>query len=659
MSPRPPGLLRPHVQPDVLMMLCTAGHVDHGKTRLVRMLTGCRTDRLKEEIERGLTIDVGFAPCWLGGDLCAGIVDVPGHEKFIRNMVAGVSGIDLALLVVAADDGVMPQTVEHVRIMEILGVRHGLVALTKTDLVPPEDVARRTDELREFLAGTFLAGAPICPVSSETGDGFAALYETLVNAVARARRARPAGIFRMPVEKVFVSPGFGAVVTGIPVAGSIRVGDAVECVPGGALGRVRGVQRFLREASEGGAGQCLGLNIPEYGKTPPERGQVLCAPGFLRASTVFIARVQGVPGLPAPLRSGEAVKFHTGTAVTAGRVHWLDGNALAPGGRGGAVVVTEAPVAAAAGDRFLLRRASPPATVAGGRIAEAVEAGARPRRKEAAARLDAIEAFMGDADRDAPEGRVRRIEWALSGAPARRAEDLARETLVPPDETASRLAELARAGRAVDLGGGWFAAPARAAAAVREIEDRAKKAVAAGRLNVPLHELRRGLDWPAALWNRVRAALEQSGRLAVRDDQAVLQPSLDGLPEADRRLADAILARYEEAGFHSPRPDELPALVGAAPAHARRVLDYLVRQRRLVRVEDQVVLAYSHYRRAQDMAVETIRTEGVLRSPEFRDRLATSRKYAMALLDFMDARRITLRIGNDRRLRPDGEKNLL
>ncbi|HPS00559.1 MAG TPA: GTP-binding protein, partial [Candidatus Sumerlaeota bacterium] len=217
MSLKPLGRLSPRIEnPEVLMMLCTAGHVDHGKTSLVTLLTGCQTDRLKEEQERGLTIELGFAPCFLGGNHCVGIVDVPGHEKFVKNMVAGVSGIAMTLLVIAADDGIMPQTIEHFQIMDLLGVRHGMIALTKTDLVEPDVVEQRIQEIRGFFAGTFLDGVPICPVSSHTFEGYPEFYQTLLDEIGRAaHRPRP-GVFRMPVEKVFTQEGFGSVVTGIP-----------------------------------------------------------------------------------------------------------------------------------------------------------------------------------------------------------------------------------------------------------------------------------------------------------------------------------------------------------------------------------------------------------------------------------------------------------
>jgi len=297
MAQKPPGLFDPAGRSDLIMMVCTAGHVDHGKTSLVKQLTGCNTDRLKEEQERGLTIELGFAPCMLRGDVSIGIVDVPGHEKFVRNMVSGVPGIDLCLLVIAADDGIMPQTVEHLQIMELLGVRGGIVALTKIDLVSPERVDELIHGIADFLEGTFLEGCPICPVSSETFDGYFEFYDTLVDRVKAAKKSRANGIFRMPIERVFSQQGFGAILSGIPLDGVIEVGQQIEIVPGGYKGKIRAIQCFGRNATRGGYGQCLALNIPDMGKFDPQRGQVVCVPDYLKASKIFHLRLKTISNM--------------------------------------------------------------------------------------------------------------------------------------------------------------------------------------------------------------------------------------------------------------------------------------------------------------------------------------------------------------------------
>ncbi|MBU4460272.1 MAG: selenocysteine-specific translation elongation factor, partial [Verrucomicrobia bacterium] len=609
MSGRPPGLLRADVQPDVVSMLCTAGHVDHGKTSLVKTLTGCATDRLKEEIERGLTIELGFAPCWIGGDLCVGIVDVPGHERFVRTMVAGVSGIDTCILVIAADDGIMPQTREHVEIMQLMGMTKGMVALTKIDLVTPADVETRTAEIREFLETTFLRGAPICPLSTITGDGFGPFYDTLVASLKAGLRDRRTGIFRLPVERAFSRPGFGAVATGIPVAGTIRLGTEVECVPGGSRGHIRGLQRFGRTAEEGGAGQCLALNIPEYGKSPPVRGQVLCPPGYLQAGLQFHARLHAAPRLDPPLANAEEVTFHTGTAEQHGRVYLLESKRLGAGESQLATLAIAEPVAAAAGDRFIVRRVSPQMTVGGGRVLRVDAAPRRPRRKLLLIVLQQHEDFLAGVEWDSDAGRQRRIEHLLrrDEPPALTPGEIGRRTLMTGEAVIAALGALTAAGIVKEIGGGTVACTDR----VDTIRDRLEKrlselAAASDRLRVPLAEWRRGFEGPAALWDHCCREIERSGRARVAGGFAMPAAGLDTLSAADRTLAEQMLAIYEREKFETTHPDEVHGKLGAPADRTARMLEWLTARGDLVRVAPNVVLTATHLRAAQDHVVRTI-----------------------------------------------------
>ncbi len=662
MSTRPPGLLRAAENPEVIMMICTAGHVDHGKTRLVKLFTGCATDRLKEEQERGLTIELGFAPCFLGDGLCVGIVDVPGHERFIKNMVAGVSGIALTVLVIAADDGVMPQTVEHLQIMELLGVRRGMVALTKIDLVPPELVQQRAEEIRNFLEGTFLEGAPVCPVSSETGEGLMPFYETLVQQVRGIARSRAGGVFRMPVERSFIQKGYGVVVTGIPVAGSIATGGQVELLPGGLTGRIRNMQCFLRDAPVGAAGQCLALNIPDFGKRPAERGQVLCLPGYLKAARIFHIQAQAVPGIDPPLRHAETLKFHTGTVETPATIYMLEGKVLEGGRAGPVTVVTAHPVAAAPGDRFLLRRPSPAATIAGGEILAVTDGAQRPRTPELLARIKRHPALAADIPASA-EGRLdARIGYHLvvdrpAGAGVA---DIARALLLLPDEVEAGLARLVRSGAVHAIPGGWHVAAEAYAGSLERLEARLAAARdREGRLSMPVLEAVKGLDGPPALAKRMLEDLQRRGTVTLRDDKVLLQNADSGLDGDDRRLADAIMKCYEAGGFASPRPDEVPALLGAPPDRVERLLHFLCDEGRLVRLNKNVVLCYNRMREAQDIAVAYLEQHGVLDSADFKLHIGSTRKYALAILDYLDARRITVRHGNNRKLAANYQERLL
>ena len=274
------------------IMLGTAGHVDHGKTALIKMLTGCNTDRLAEEQRRGLTINLGFAPCRLWNEHIVGVVDVPGHVDFIRNMVAGAHGIDVVIFVVAANDGVMPQTREHLDILTLMGVRHGIIALTKINLVDAELQALAEDEVRAFVSGTFLADAPICPLSNITGAGFDGFFSALNAAVAQCAPRESTGLFRMWVSQAFTIRGFGTVVSGIPSNGVLHLGEKLHLLPGEAIGRVRRLEVYGEEASEGRAGECVAVNVVDLPVESLTRGQLLCASAALQPVSMVEAELQ-------------------------------------------------------------------------------------------------------------------------------------------------------------------------------------------------------------------------------------------------------------------------------------------------------------------------------------------------------------------------------
>jgi len=662
MRQRPPGQLRADVNPDVIMMICTAGHVDHGKTQLVKLLTGCNTDVLKTEQERGLTIELGFAPCFLGNNLAVGIVDVPGHEKFVKNMVAGVSGIAMTVLVIAADDGVMPQTVEHLQIMQLMGVRHGMVALTKTDLVPEETVNQRVEEIRAFLEGTFLEGADICPVSSETFDGYSEFYDVLVGRIRGIVKQRQVGVFRMPIERVFSQRGFGSIVTGIPVGGTVRLGDQVELVPGGITGKVRGIQCFLRDASEGSYGQCLALNIPDFSKQPPVRGQTVGQPGYMRPARIFHVRVNTIQKLEPPLRNADEIKFHTGTAEEHGKIYLLEEKTLEGGGGGLATVVVANAVSAAVNDRFIVRRPSPAATVGGGDILAVSYTEHRPKRKVILEKLHAYEKFFAGVDMAGDAGTAKKVEYFLrfehpTGATV---QDLSRETLLPVDIVTGHLSRMVDDETVIAFGPEQYIHTESYSARLDEIEARVRTAAVEGKqLSMAVSDLRRGCDWPVRLWARIEHDLERGNVVTLRGDTFILKSSVDTLPESDRAIIARLTGIYEDTGFRSPRPDELPDMVDAPQNDIARLLDYMCNEGQLVRLAKHVVLSRSNIEKAQNMVVAEIQENGWLDSAEFKLRIDSTRKYALAILDYLDARKVTIRTENIRKLAPNFERNLL
>lgn len=645
-----------------MMMVCTAGHVDHGKTQLIRLLTGCETDRLKAEKERGLTIELGFAPCVLEGELCIGIVDVPGHEKFIKNMVAGVSGIDMTILVIAADDGIMPQTIEHFQIMELLGVSHGIVALTKIDLVSKERIQRLTAEIRDFLKGTFMEDAPICPVSSETYDGFPEFYEALVAHARKLSKKRRSGIFRMPVSHVFSRKGFGVVIMGIPVDGTIRIGDEVEVVPGNQRGRISGIQQFLNDTPDGEYGQCLALNIPGFDKKPPVRGQVLSLPGYLEPASSFQVKLKSVSGLQSPIRNAELVKLHTGTSEQLGKIFLLENDVLREGETGLATVELSNPVVATAQDRFIIRRLSPLTTIAGGEILIVSRLEKRPKKKHIAEQLHDYLAFFQEVDLLSAEGLEKKVEYVLSrklksGASV---QEISKETLLKENVVEECLARLKEKGKLLSLGASHHIHSDVYGSFLKEVESRLQKVAAEeDELSLTFSKLRQGFDWPVRLWKRIEEDLEAKGVVEKRANRLILPAAVEKMSEDNRRLMTEIQKIYSGSGFHSPRPEELPGILRESKERIGRMMDFLYSQKKLIRLSRNVVLDYGSFKKAQDMVVNTIKEKGSLDSADFKRYIGSSRKYALGILDFLDSKGITVRSGNIRRLTSDYQKKLL
>ncbi len=354
--------------------LGTAGHIDHGKTMLVKCLTGCDTDRLKAEKERGMSIDLGFAPCRIG-DVGVGIVDVPGHENFIRTMVAGASGMDVVLLVVAADDGVMPQTREHLDILTLLGIERGLVALTKIDRVDSDQVELARDDTAGFLQGTFLQDAPILPVSSVTGEGLDRFCEDLT-ALVESVRAKPIdGVFRLPLDRAFSAKGHGTVVSGVPVSGSARTGDEVILLPAGHTGRIRAVEVYGQPSDTVMAGQCAALNVRHWDHRTINRGDTLTTPGYFAPLEWFVCKLRLLPRQKVVLKNGTQVKFHTGTSEVPAAVYLMEGDRMRSGEERIVQVRAKSPIVAGPGDHFILRTPSPVQTVGGGTIVEGAPGG--------------------------------------------------------------------------------------------------------------------------------------------------------------------------------------------------------------------------------------------------------------------------------------------
>jgi selenocysteine-specific elongation factor len=603
-------------------ILGTAGHIDHGKTALVRALTGVDTDRLPEEKARGITIELGFAPLDLAPGLRLGVVDVPGHEGLVRTMVAGAAGIDLVLLVVAADEGVMRQTREHLAICRLLGIERGVVALTKIDAVDAEVAELAAEEVRA------LVDLPLVKVSSLTGEGLGELRERLVEVAVEAPPRTPrSGPPRLPVDRCFAMRGFGAVVTGTLLGSALRTGDAVELQPGAIPARVRGLQSHgeARPAIEPGS-RCA-VNLQGVELAALARGMVVTAPGALAPTRVLDVRVAWLEGAPRVGWEGAAVEFLAGTAERVGRI--------APIGEGFARIhLRGEPVALLPGDRFVLRGFSR-ATIGGGTVLDV--APPRRRRSDPALRAE-LEAL---ARRD-PETDVR-VRVARAGLAGAGEAELRRETGLDAAAILRRLADVAPAGER------WLALEA-----VRELERRVLAAVAAFHEaepllpGIPRARLRGALpeNAPAAALDLVLA--RQAQALGAEGEWVRARGHAPRLGAAQEALLARLRGESRAAGLEPPTLREWSERLGV---DARPLLAHLEREGVLVRAPGELWFARDAVEALRGRVVEWIRAHGALDTPSYKKLIGTTRKHAVPLMELLDAQQVTLRRGEARVLR--------
>ncbi len=615
---------------DAVRVIGTAGHVDHGKSTLIEALTGTHPDRLREERERGMTIDLGFAHLRLPGGTEVGIVDVPGHQDFIRNMLAGVGGIDAVVLVVAADEGVMPQTREHLAILSLLGIDRGVIALTKRDLVDEEWLALVTADVRAAVADTRLAGAEIVPVSATARSGLDALLAAIDRVLGAAPARRDVGRPRLAIDRAFTMTGFGTVVTGTLVDGTLAVGDEVAIVPGDRRARIRGLQTHRRSVELAPPGRRVAMNLAGVDKDEIERGMVVTRPGALRATEVLDVRLRVLPSASAPVAHWEELKVHVGTAEVMARVALLEGEEIAPGADSWAELRLLAPVVAVEGDRLVVRRPSPPETIGGGAVADAsVE---RARRRDKVERLER---------RSAPDPGARLL--AVLDAP-RPVDDAARRAGLTPDEAARAASALLGSGRVMDLGGALVSRDAFDVLATK-----VERTLAMAHRRAPLRagvgreEVRAAVALEPRRAAALLARLAADGRIEERGGAYALpghRPTLTVEQEAAWRRARAAL---EGAPLQPPSPDDLATGYGIEA----EVLAALVDRGDLVRAGDAVFLPEA-IARAGEIVIGEIASAGRITVARARDLTGTSRKHALPLLQFFDDRGITRRIGDDR-----------
>ena len=627
-----------------MFVIGTAGHVDHGKSTLVERLTGIDPDRLREEKERGMTIDLGFA--WLklpGGDEVS-IVDVPGHERFVNNMLAGVGGIDLALLVVAADESVMPQTREHTAILDLLQVDRGLAVITKSDLVEDEWLELVKADVEDLLEGTSLEGSPTLAVSATTGDGIAELTAAIEARLGETEPRRDLGRPRMAVDRSFTMSGFGTVVTGTLIDGSLAVGQSVEIVPTGRVSRIRGLQSHKQKVDSIRPGNRVAANVAGISQGDVARGEVVTVPGWLAPSTAMDVRLQVIPGASRAVRHNMFATIHVGSSETVGRVRLLDCDRAEPGDSAWAQIKFEQPQAVVKGDCFVVR--SNHETLGGGRV---VDPHAKRHRRNYAPLLERLAVMEAGSDRDV---LIKGIE---SSEPVDLRE-LARRANMEPGAVVSEIRQMASERLVVALGdrpsvgsgqgivqgtvvytaAGWAAVSARARSFLEEFHGRFPL-----RRGASKEELRSRLGMKAAVFGGALELLEAEGVL-VEDGPAVRRPDyVRVVSESQQREIDAYMGVLASDPYSPPTDRPIDP----------ELLALLVEDGRVTKVSDSVVFDSSAY----DEMVEAIRARigeaGEVTVADVRDMFGGSRKYSLALMDYLDQQRITRRVGDARVLR--------
>ncbi len=627
------------------VVIGTAGHVDHGKTTLIRALTGVETDRFPEEKTRGISIDIGFAQFGLPGGRRAAVIDVPGHERFIRNMLAGITGIDLVLLVVAADEGVMPQTTEHLDILRLLEIRQGIVVLTKRDLVDQDLLELVAEDVQAAVAGTFLEGAPIIAVSAQTGEGLSELVQAIDSQVETAESKDVTAFARLPVDRGFVRAGFGTVVTGTLVAGTIRTGDWLELLPQGLRVRVRGLQVHGEKVEVAEAGQRTAVNLSGVERQDVRRGNVLAAPAALRATQSFAARLHVLASWSKAVEHGIRVHLHTGTSEVLARLVVLDQDEIQPGQAAYVLLKCEEPLVVGRGDHYIVRSYSPVHTLGGGMV---IEPHAHYRRRNARDLEELKTKETGGQAGVVAETLARSGAVALSGA------ELTRRTGIPPEVLQQELQPLTAAGEVRTLEGGYWLHRRGYGAFLDLVRTYLEQFYREFPLRpgAPKEELRRkvlpvadGKAFAAALGTAVAA-----GDLMAHQDRVGLPGHTVTLTAGQETAAAAMLAQVGGAGYSPPSLAELRAGIGHPDVE--ELVHYLEEQGRVTRLAADLVMDAARLAEARDRVRAFLLEHGRMTVAEFRDLLATSRKYALPLLDHFDTQRWTRRAGDERMAGP-------
>jgi selenocysteine-specific elongation factor len=631
------------------IILGTAGHIDHGKTSLIKALTGTNTDRLKEEQLRGITIELGFAALDLPSGRRLGIVDVPGHEKFVKNMVAGATGIDIVCMVIAADEGVMPQTREHMEICTLLDVRYGLVALTKVDMVDEEWLELVHEDVREFTVGTFLEQSAIIPVSSISGQGLPQLVAELDTLWEKVPERTTSSLFRLPVDRVFSMKGFGTVITGSLISGRIQVGESIMIYPGRTTSKVRGIQVHNQSQESAEAGMRTAINFQGLEKTAINRGDILARENTLIPNYMLDLDFHYLSSNKKPIKSRTQVRFHTGTSETMGNLIFLDREELMPGQTAPAQVRLEEPLTLIRDDRFVIRSYSPVRTIGGGKVLDPIAPKHKRFHQEI---IDGLKNLLaaspeGIIDHQArmagPEGITFAGLLLMTNLPEKALETtiaamLNRQTLVVVDKDNRTYIHLAVFDRLKQLSHDVLEQYHRG--------NPLKPGISKEELKSKFPPKSSGKLFTLILNRMIR-----DQQLVLEDDTVRLASHTVSLAVDQKALKERFADIYRQGGLTPPYFREIVKDLEVDPRSAKDVLELLVGEGRLVKVKEDLYFDRTTLEKLKDDLVAYILDKGEISTPEFKDMTGASRKYVIPLIEHFDATQVTIRIGDIRKLR--------
>ena len=623
----------------------TAGHVDHGKSSLVQAITGINPDRLAEEQRRQMTIDLGFAWLTLPDGGSVGIVDVPGHRDFIENMLAGVGGIDAVLFVVAADEGVMPQTEEHLAILDLLDIQRGVIALTKIDVVDEEWLDLVEEEVAQLVSASSLAESPIVRVSAKTGQGLDDLVTTLQNALREVPKRKDRGLPRLPIDRVFSIAGFGTVVTGTLLDGIFTVGESVEIHPGGSKGRIRGLQTHKEKLERASQGSRVAMNISGIEVDAIQRGEVVAKPGAYLTTSMIDVSIRLLKDVDHRIRHNEEVKLYIGAAQRLARIRLLGRDVLGPGEDGLLQLMLSEPIVTARGDRFILRRPSPSSTLGGGVVVDP-----HPKRRH----------------RLKDQVVIGQLETVLKGTPG----DVLRRTLerigpsplsaglkeagLSEDEAVEAIRELSSTGELFSLKGadlsvkldGWVVDRTTWLETVESIRKTLSEFHQTNTLRVgmPVEELRSKMGMDTKLATQLLERAEEEDQIIIHPGHVSLNDHKIQLNSNERKLVDQMLLKFASEPYTPPSVKDTTLEIG------EDLFRYLLESENLVKVSDEVIFSADTYEKMVGKVKGVLQENGSISVAEVRDLFQTSRKYALALMEHLDAIKLTVRVGDERKL---------